>query len=265
MSRGRGASSVEVTTGGPVARLRLSRPDEGNAIDLELAAGLRNAIDRICDAGAVVAVLEAQGPLFCGGGDIAAMAGAADRSAYTRELADTLHDALLAMADSPVITIAAVHGAVAGAGLGLVLNADLVVAASGAKFMAAYGSLGVTPDGGASYLLPRIAGVLRASEILIGGVSLDAATAHSWGLVNRVVGLDELPAAVEALAASVASTPAAVLAKTKRLISAGLRTDYADPLRAESESISSFIASEESIRRQSAFLVRAGRRVPSSP
>jgi 2-(1,2-epoxy-1,2-dihydrophenyl)acetyl-CoA isomerase len=245
-------SVVEVAIDGPVARVVLNRPDEGNAIDLEVARHLRDAVEAWDAAGCRVAVVSAKGSVFCGGGDVRAMSTEPD--GYVRELADALHDAFRAMAASPAVVIAAVHGAAAGAGFGLVLNADLVVAADTAVFLSAYAALGVTPDGGTSYLLPRIVGPKRAMDLVLGGRRLSAGEAEQWGIVNRTVSAPLLTETVDALTGMLAGLAPGAIAGSKKLLSQAWIDGFHGHLDAESESIARLVRSEESLRLQEAFL-----------
>ena len=141
---------------------------------------------------------------------------AADKAAYLRELAKTLEAGLRAMSELPIPVIAAVQGAVAGAGLAVVLNADVVVASRSTKFLTAYAGIGLTPDCGVSYLLPRAVGQQRALELALTGRVLSADEALEWGLIAQVVDADDLRAAADDLVARVASGAVAALGDAKR-------------------------------------------------
>lgn len=240
----------------PITRVTLRRPAEGNTLDIDTARALEAAVQTAVGDGTRVLLLEAEGKLFCGGGDVRAMATASDPSAYTRDLASSLHRSLLAIAESDLLFVCAVQGAAAGAGFSIVLNADYVVAAERASFVAAYLTLGVTPDGGGSYLLPRVVGKARASELFFAGRKLDAATAHEWGVVNEVVEADALGARAMEIASAMAEAPAGAVGATKGFLNEGWIGGYRDHLEREAASIAALIASEESRARQAAFLGR---------
>ncbi len=237
-----------------ITHLRLNRQVEGNALNLELARALEEAVSTARSDGTRVIVLASDGPVFCGGGDVAAMSTAPDPAAYTFELASSLHRALVALAESGLVLVAAVQGAAAGAGFGLVLNADYVIASEKAMFLTAYSALGVSPDGGTTHLLPRIVGHQRAAALTLAGRRLDADTARDWGIVNEVVAAEELGQAAASIAATIARTPAAALTATKHLLSAGWTSGYEEHLAQEAESIAQLMGSEESRALQSAFL-----------
>jgi len=249
-------TGLTVAREGTITHLRLNRPDEGNALDLELAGAFEEAVSTARSDGTRVIVLASDGPVFCGGGDVAAMSTAPDPAAYTFELASSLHRALVALAESGLILVVAVQGAAAGAGFGLVLNADYVVASEKATFLTAYSALGVSPDGGTTHLLPRIVGHQRAAELALAGRRLDAHTAREWGIVNDVVSPQELGQAAASIAASIARTPAAALTATKRLLATGWASGYEEHLAQEAESIARLMGTDESHALQSAFLTK---------
>lgn len=256
------ADAVEVQTigTGDVQTIRLNRPEEGNSLDLEMAMQLRAAVTQMCaDAACRVVIIDSVGDLFCGGGDVRAMSDAADPGRYSRELADTVHAAFLELAHSPIVVVCAVQGAAAGIGLAVVLNADYVLASERSVFLAAYGALGVSPDGGTTYLLPRVVGLRRASELCLTSRRLDAQTAEEWGIVNRVVPHDQLESAASKIARDIARTPKSALSATKHLLSKHWLHDYAAQLDAEAASISALIISPDSRDLQRAFLDRAPR------
>ena len=253
-------SEVRVMGTGAVQTIRILRADEGNALDLDMAIQLRDVVARVNDdLDCRVVIIDSTGPLFCGGGDVRAMCTAADPGAYAKELADTLHAAFLGLARSQLVVVCAVQGAAAGIGLALVLNADYVIASERSMYLAAYGALGVSPDGGTTYLLPRIIGPTRASELCLTSRRLDAQTAEAWGIVNRVVAHEELESAAAEMARGIAKTPKGALSATKRLLSNGWLEEYAAHLDAEAASIAELIVSPESRALQQKFLERAAR------
>lgn len=220
-----------------VAWLTIDRPDAGNALDLATTVSLRDAILRIIASEHRVLVLSGAGRFFCTGGDVAAIGSAELPSAYLAELASTLHEALVALEQSGVVTIAAVTGAAAGAGFGLALNADLVYCGPRARFLTAYGSVGLSPDAGVSRLLPEIVGPRRAAELALTPRALSGEEAMEWGIANAVLPDDDaLWQLVEDTARQIAAAPPEVTARTKGLLR---RRDgsFADHLAAEAASI----------------------------
>ncbi|MGD9958285.1 enoyl-CoA hydratase/isomerase family protein [Nocardioides sp.] len=171
-----------------VARIELNRPAVANSFDLGVARELAATIRRISLDDQIAAVLvTGRGPRFCAGGDLGSMMGAPDPQEFVEELALVLDDALQQLAALGLPVVAAVHGAVAGAGLALMLSCDLVVAAESTRFVSAYLGVGLTPDCGLSYLLPRAVGQQRALELALTRRSLTAAEAQQWGMVSEVV------------------------------------------------------------------------------
>ncbi len=231
------SDTVLVERTGAIVRLTLNRPESANTINLELATTLRDAV-RALDGDVRVVVLAGAGSRFCGGGDLREVALAADPQAHLAEMAEAFHESLLALDATDAVTIAEVGGAVAGGGLGLALHADVIVASDRARFLTAYERIGLTPDGGATDLLPRTIGLHRALELTATGRELDAATAHDWGLVTTLVPHEELAAHVTALAERLASAPTAHIAATARLYRAQ-PDDHAARLDEEAAAISS--------------------------
>jgi 2-(1,2-epoxy-1,2-dihydrophenyl)acetyl-CoA isomerase len=245
-----------------VAWVTLNRPDAANTMDLQLGRDLRGAAAR-CGAtdGVRAVVIGGAGKAFCFGGDLGAMmAAGGDVEAYLRELTVDLHAAILAFSRLEAPVIAAVNGTAAGAGVGLVAMADLAVAAESAKFSLAYTGVGLTPDGGNSYFLPRIVGHKRAMELVLTNRSLTAAEALDWGLVNKVVPDAELMAEAGKLAARLASGPRAALAQARRLLrsEASLEAQLED----ESRTISAQARTAEGTEGIAAFLAK---RKPTFP
>ncbi|WP_427925138.1 enoyl-CoA hydratase/isomerase family protein [Streptomyces sp. cg40] len=211
-----------------VARIVLARPAVANAVDLPTARALGTAFGRAAaDPDARAVLVSGEGKRFCAGGDVAAMAAAPDREAYLEELAGTLDGALrsLARLDKPVV--AAVQGAVAGAGIALMLSCDLIVAAASTKFLLAYASVGLTPDCGVSYLLPRAVGQQRALELALTDRRLTADEARAWGLVAEVVDDDLCGERALKLGEQLAAGPAFALGQAKRLLRSSWQTSRA--------------------------------------
>jgi 2-(1,2-epoxy-1,2-dihydrophenyl)acetyl-CoA isomerase len=244
-----------------VAMLTLTRPDTANTIDLQFGREFLAAAVAIKAATTVRAVvLTGQGKSFCFGGDLKGMvASGSDVQSYLSELTTDLHAGMaqLVRLDAPVI--AAVNGTAAGAGLGLVLAADLAIAARSAKFAPAYTGVGLTPDAGCTFLLPRAVGYKRAMDLLLTNRVLDAQTALAWGIVNDVVDDDKLADAVAALAARLAKGPVAAFGGVKRLL-ADSQPGFEEQLAREGRSIAARGASVEGREGINAFLEKRAAR-----
>jgi 2-(1,2-epoxy-1,2-dihydrophenyl)acetyl-CoA isomerase len=218
------ASTVGIEKNGSVAVITLSRPDSSNTLNLELAMDLlAAALACARDSSTRAVVLTGAGKNFCFGGDLRSM-GAKNHSVgpYMREAVSYMNSAIsqFMRMDAPVI--AAVNGTAAGAGVGFAVMADLTLAAESAKFNLAYTSVGLTPDAGTTYLLPRIIGVKRTMEMLLLNDSISAEKALEWGLVNQVVPDSELKSTAMKLAERLASGPMRSYGKSKRLIAHAL-------------------------------------------
>ncbi|MFD2421887.1 enoyl-CoA hydratase/isomerase family protein [Amycolatopsis pigmentata] len=238
-----------------VARITLNRPETGNALDLSTARAFRRAIVETARNEQVrVLVLAATGKLFCGGGDVGEMAASADRSGYLAELAGTMHEALDALRRTPVPVIAQVQGTAAGAGVGLVLAADIAVAADPAKFAIAYPGVGLSPDCGVSALLPRVVGPRRAAVFALTGRVLTAVEAEEWGLVTEVCSAERLPGRVDELAGAIAAGPAPALGQAAILLRQGIEESHVDQLRREAVTIAGLGAGREAKERIAAFV-----------
>ncbi|MES2172277.1 MAG: enoyl-CoA hydratase/isomerase family protein [Actinomycetota bacterium] len=223
---------------GGVGRIELDRPANGNAIDARLADDFAASVTKVIEDPTVrVIVLQSGGRVFCGGGDLAAVAAADDPSAYIGGIATAFSEGLALLAESGKLSIAAVQGVTAGAGLAIVLTADLVVASDRATFVGAYGAVGLTPDCGVSYFLPRVVGPRRAAELLLTRRVVDATVALDWALVNEVVPADALGDRVTELAESIVSGAVHAVEPTKRLLARAETSDYRSHLAAEADAI----------------------------
>ena len=222
-----------------VAHLTLNRPDAANGINLRMAEELLHATTGLADDPTVrVVLLTGAGARFCGGGDVKGFATLGDGLGhYLREITVPLHAAVsqLVRLDAPVV--ASVQGSAAGAGLGLVAAADLVVGAESTKFVMAYTGIGLSPDCGTSWFLPRLVGVKRALELAITNRVLSAAEALDWGIVTAVVPDDELAAATDALVAQLASGPTGAFGAAKRLVHGSLEHTLDQHLALETEAM----------------------------
>jgi 2-(1,2-epoxy-1,2-dihydrophenyl)acetyl-CoA isomerase len=247
--------SVQVETRGAVALVTLNRPDSANTLNLEVAMDLLAAAMTCGRNPAVRAVvLTGAGRQFCFGGDLRAMAargGAAD--GYLRELTGYLHSAIshFVRMDAPVI--AAVNGTAAGAGVGLVAMADLAVCGRSSKFSLAYTGVGLTPDAGTSFLLPRTIGVKRSMELLLLNRALAASEALEWGLVNAVVEDSQLLDEALRIADRLSAGATQAFGKTKRLLAASI-AGLESQMVLESETIASQAVTPEGTEGIDSFL-----------
>jgi 2-(1,2-epoxy-1,2-dihydrophenyl)acetyl-CoA isomerase len=249
--------TLEVSRGDGVLQVALNRPAEANALSIPLARELKLVVaEAESDPGCHVLVLSGNGTFFCAGGDVKGMAAAPDRVAFLHELAGTMHEVMLGLGNSRLVVVAVVDGPAAGAGLGLVLNADIVLITPRASFVSAYGKVGLTPDCGVSYLLPRVIGERRAAAVLLAGQPIDARQALEWGLANELCEVDAVEARVQELCARLTGGATQALGPTKRLLNGDL-SPYANHLAAEAESIAGISAHPDSSARITAFAERS--------
>lgn len=230
---------ITLTIADGIARLSLANPARRNAIDLELLRDFAAAaLDIQSDASVRVVLLRADGPVFSVGGDLAEMIANRDRAErHVLEMAATFHLGIERLQLSPAPVVAALNGTAAGGAFSLITGADLVIAARSAKMVAAYTKTGLTPDGGATWFLPRIVGRQKAFEILALNPVLSAEDAAALGLVARVVADEELDAEAEKVATQLAALPSDALAVLKRQLHASPGNGLADQLAIEAGGI----------------------------
>ena len=217
-------ATIDFKADGPVARLTLNRPDRLNSFTAAMHEEVRDALASLGDAR--VLILTGAGRGFCAGQDLN------DRAVTPGEkvdLGETVtrdwNPLVRALAALPQPVIARVNGVAAGAGANIALTCDLVVAAKSAKFIQSFSALGLIPDSGGSWHLPRLVGQARALGLALTGEPLPAEKAAEWGLIWKCVDDDALDTEADALAAKLASLPPLGLAAIKSIIrTSGSRT-----------------------------------------
>lgn len=220
-----------------VATITLNRPQVMNALDAEMIRRLREATERVERDSAVRAVvMRGEGAAFLAGGDVAMFHANLPRMpALVREGAAEFHHAILALRRAPKPVLASVHGAVAGAGVSLMAAADLAIAADDAKFTLAYSGIGTSPDGGATWSLPRLVGYREALELMLLSDTFDARTAFELGLINWVVGAERLTVETGSIARRLAQGATLAFGEIKRLVYQSQDQTLAAQLNAEVE------------------------------
>jgi 2-(1,2-epoxy-1,2-dihydrophenyl)acetyl-CoA isomerase len=221
---------------GDVAVLTLNRPDRLNAAPPALFDELRDALGALDGARAVL--ITGAGRAFCSGADVGGGAlNAADPPQATyAALTEHYNPTLLAIAGLGVPVVSAVRGPAAGIGCSLALAADFCVASETAYFLQAFVNIGLVPDGGASWMLPRLIGRTRALEMMMLGERVGAAKALEWGMVHKVVADDALDAQALALTERLAAGPTVALGLMRRGVAYALEADYAAAMTREAES-----------------------------
>jgi 2-(1,2-epoxy-1,2-dihydrophenyl)acetyl-CoA isomerase len=212
---------MRITTEDGVCRLRLVRPDRGNAIDLRMATAFLEAAlfasDSVRSGATRVVVIEAEGDNFCVGGDLHYLGEAPE--AALASLADAMHRGIAALSATPAPIVSILDGVAAGGGVGLVLTADIVLASTRASFVSAYTRIGLAPDCGTSWQLARRLGPTRSMDLVLTNRRVEAEEALGWGLVSRVVPSAELASASDALVDALARGSYDALIRAKALIS----------------------------------------------
>jgi 2-(1,2-epoxy-1,2-dihydrophenyl)acetyl-CoA isomerase len=243
---------------GAIAKITLNRPDAANALNMELGRALVDAAI-VCDSDPAIrcVVLTGAGRMFCAGGDISTMADAGDSvGAVVNQLAGTLHMAMsrFARMNKPLVNL--INGPAAGAGYGLALCGDVVLAARSAKFSAAYGGLGASPDGGLTWLLPRLVGLRKAQEIIISNRRVDAEEAEAIGLITRVVDDEALSEEGAKIAASLARSATRAIATSRALLLAAFDNGLEVQMELEARGIAANIAGPDGREGVAAFLAK---------
>jgi 2-(1,2-epoxy-1,2-dihydrophenyl)acetyl-CoA isomerase len=235
-----------------LARVTLNRPASLNAMDFEMAERWREVAHLVADDPSIGAViLDAAGPAFCAGGDVIAMGASGATGADLTRTAGVIHEGIRTFFDAPVPIVAAVQGAVAGGGLGLMLVADYVVAAETAKFVSKYANIGLTPDLGVSTLLPAAIGPRRALQLLLQDRALSAAEALEWGLIAETA-VDPAARAAE-VARFWLDGATAAFGQATRLVRSGAERSFADNLDDEARTIGAAFETDAARVRISAF------------
>ena len=248
--------AVRLDVEGGLGIITLARPAAANSVDRELASDFRSVVTRCEENRSIkVVLIRAEGRFFCGGGDVAAFSEAGrEMSVLIRSLTADLHDALSRLSRMRKVVVTAVQGPAAGAGVGIALAGDIVVASETAHFTLAYTAIGLTPDAGATWILPRLVGVRRALEIALLNPRVTAAQALEMGLITRVVAHNELDAHARQIAQRLASEASEALGMTRALIRSAQGKNFDDQLAAESRAISQMAGRNDAREGISAFL-----------
>lgn len=212
--------SVLVAIEGAIATIRLNRPQNGNSIDLPVARALLHAVIR-CEADPRVrcVVLTGNGRMFSVGGDLGVFT--SNREALPEllsELVGTVNMVVMRLLRMPKPLLVLINGPAAGGGFGLALTGDMVLASRSAHFTAAYGTIGLTPDAGLTWLLPRLVGMRKAQEIIMTDRRIPAEEAVDLGLINHAVDADRLAAEGDKIAERFAAGPTRALGTARALL-----------------------------------------------
>lgn len=240
-----------------VARITINRPKAYNALNLDCMKELCDIANRCGSDRAVRAVIltGSGSKAFCAGGDVASFARDPETvDLLLKDVTGFMHLAISRLARLEVPVIAAINGVAAGAGLGLAAACDLAIAADNAAFTSAYTLIGLTPDGSASYYLPRLVGQRRAMELFLTNRTLNAQEALDWGLVNRVVPQADLEKEAGALAEQLASGPTRAYGGVKKLLALAMNDSLESQMARESRQIVELSRSPDGLEGVRAFV-----------
>jgi 2-(1,2-epoxy-1,2-dihydrophenyl)acetyl-CoA isomerase len=220
---------------GAIARLTLNRPDKLNSFNTQMHSEVRDALERVTDVDARVLVLSGAGRGFCAGQDLGdrAVAPGGERVDLGESIDKYYKPLVLALHRLPMPVIAAVNGVAAGAGANIALACDLVIAARSASFVQAFSKIGLLPDSGGTWTLPRLVGDARALGLTLLGGKLAAEQAAAWGMIWQCVDDAEFASSVDALARQLAAAPTRGLASTKAAIRGSWQRSFAEQLDVE--------------------------------
>ena len=229
--------TIQFEMRGSICLLTLNRPDRLNALTVEVASDFNEAVREALEKGARVIVLTGAGRAFCAGGDLREMQEIASREgrveAFFDEPLRILNESILLIRRTPVPFIAAVNGVASGGGCNLALACDVIIAAESAKFNQAFIKIGLVPDCGGTFMLPRLVGLKRAAELMFTGDLITAQRAAEMGMINSVAADGELMSQVMAMAEKLANAPTAAIGHIKGLLEASAKNDYGSQLDLE--------------------------------
>jgi len=220
-----------------VATITFNRPEALNALSLQLTIDLKAAIEKAIADNARAVVLTGEGRAFCSGGDLREMQSMWQKEgrieAFLEEPLKALHDVILLIRETPIPFVAAVQGVCAGAGTNFALACDIVFAAENASFNEAFVRIGLSPDCGGSFFLPRAIGEKLAAELMMTGETVSAEKALQIGMINRVTAAENLAEESHKMAQKLALAPTAAIGRIKRMLNASFSNDLSQQLSLE--------------------------------
>lgn len=231
--------TVKYELDGSVAVVTMNRPDALNALSMQLTTDLDRAFRRVILDNARAVILTGEGRAFCAGGDLREMKSMWEKEgrieAFLEDPLGALHGVIQLIRETPVPFIAAVNGVCAGAGVNFALACDIVIAAEDAAFREAFVRIGLSPDCGGTFFLPRAVGEKIATELFMTGDSVTAERAVQMGMINRVVPAASLIEEAKALATRLAAGPTGSIGRIKRMMNASFSNDLSAQLALEHE------------------------------
>lgn len=246
--------TIRTARDGDVLTITLNRPERLNAAPPMMFEEIGAALDDLGDARALLFIGE--GRAFCSGADLAGRIdpGVDPAQATWDALSHSYNPTMLKISELDLPVVSAVRGPAAGIGCSLALAADFCIVSTTAYFLQAFVNIGLVPDGGASWMLPRLIGKARAAEMMMLGERIPAEKAYEWGLVYKVVEDGTLDSDAQALAARLAAGPTRALGAMRRNLMRALETDYAAALGQEADRQRDMRRTEDSREGAIAFL-----------
>jgi 2-(1,2-epoxy-1,2-dihydrophenyl)acetyl-CoA isomerase len=244
-----------ITLNDGIKRITFNRPERRNSVDSETVQALLAAIKESANDGSRVVILTGTGEAFCAGADLVSTS-ERDIANYdvTKAIRENVNPTILAMRSLPVPIIARIHGPAVGVGCNYALACDLIVASEQATFGQVFVRIGLMPDGGSTFFLPRLVGYQKAFELMAFGDIIPAQEAQHLGLVNRVVPFAELDETVEKVAAKLIRAPRMAIEKIKAGLNHSLQSDLPQALEFEAVNQDACFHSQDFIEGVSAFV-----------
>ncbi|MEM9887838.1 MAG: enoyl-CoA hydratase-related protein [Bacteroidota bacterium] len=219
-----------------IAKITLNRPKSYNSVTRELAFAFQEALDQCAaDEGIRAVVITGAGKAFCAGQDIVEVTSAGKASVFTTILQEHFNPIITRIAQLEKPVLAAVNGVAAGAGANIALACDVVVASEAASFIQAFTKIGLIPDSGGTYFLPKLIGFQKALALALLGDKVNATEAEKMGMIYKVFSIESFEAEVQTLAMTLAQMPTKALALTKKAFRMSLTNTLEEQLTVEDE------------------------------
>lgn len=249
-------NTVLVSRENRIGTISINRPEKFNAFNKEMSIELKNAVEEMKNDDDVrVVLIEGNGKAFMVGGDIQYFAeNLQTLSNDVKEVMANLHAFISGLQNLQKPVLCKVHGSVAGVGMSIMLASDLVIASQECKFTTAYLKLGISPDGGLSYFLPRAVGKKKAAELFLLSDLIDSTTAQSLGLINWVVHREDLQDETTKILQKITAGPSFAYGKLKQLLASTDHNNLETQLEQEAESFCACSATEDFRTGVEAFL-----------
>ena len=227
--------NIEFSIQNNIATIALNRPDRLNALSTGLKRDFLSAVRSLAlDASDVRALLiTGNGRAFSAGADLDATTADFGNIDLAQSLIDDYHPLMLELANLEIPVVSAVNGIAAGAGMSIAISADIVIAARSAYFLQAFVNIGLVPDSGSTFILPRLIGNARATAMMMLGEKVMAETALEWGMIAEVVDDNDLTARATQIATRLANGPTKAISGIRQLIAASMKSNYAEQLQLE--------------------------------